>query len=85
MFTCLVIHAVHIEYIFLFYKPLPDLLVDVDLLSRSKAIVIQILNEKKIQGSFEKKWNPDRITHCLRGRDVEWNFNPPPASNAGGV
>ncbi|KAK2551629.1 hypothetical protein P5673_027396 [Acropora cervicornis] len=31
------------------------------------------------------KWNSDRISTCLRRRGVQWYFNPPLASHAGGV
>jgi hypothetical protein len=31
------------------------------------------------------KWNQDRISRSLGGRDIEWNFNPPAASHVGGV
>ena len=31
------------------------------------------------------EWNSDRISTCLRRRGVQWYFNPPLASHAGGV
>lgn len=31
------------------------------------------------------RWNQDRITRYLRSREIEWHFNPPAASHAGGV
>ncbi|XP_068738151.1 uncharacterized protein, partial [Montipora capricornis] len=32
-----------------------------------------------------RKWNPDRISTCLRRRGVQWYFNPPLASHTRGV
>ena len=32
-----------------------------------------------------KNWNQHRILNVLRNRSIEWHFNPPAASHAGGV
>ena len=32
-----------------------------------------------------KRWNSDRIDASLRSRGIQWFFNPPHASHAGGV
>ena len=32
-----------------------------------------------------KNWNQHQIRNSLHNRDVEWHFNPPAASHAGGV
>lgn len=91
IFTCLAVRAVHIEVAY-------DLSTDsfiqafMRFVSRRgppfKVFSDNGTNFKGAEIEIKEaltKWNQDRITRCLRSRNVEWYFNPPAASHAGGV
>jgi hypothetical protein len=91
VFTCIVIRAVHIE---VSYDLSTDSFIQAFMrfVSRrgppTKVFSDNGTNFKGAETEIKEaltKWNQDRISRSLRSRDIEWNFNPPAASHAGGV
>ncbi|XP_068738988.1 uncharacterized protein [Montipora capricornis] len=91
VFTCLTIRAVHIQVA---HDLMSDSFIQVftRFVSRRGApIEVFSDNGTNFRGAETeikialRKWNSDRISTCLRRRGVQWYFNPPLASHAGGV
>ena len=91
VFTCLTICAVHIEvahdltsdsFIQAFTRFISRRGAPIEVFSDNGTNFRGAETEIKVALS---KWNSDRISTCLRRRGVQWNFNPPLASHAGGV
>ena len=91
VFTCLGIRAVHIE---IAYDLSTDSLIQAFMRfvsRRGPPTQVFSDNGTNFKGAeieimqALKNWNQHRIITVLRNRSIEWQFNPPAASHAGGV